>query len=285
MLNKVVILILVLFIAGKLMSQDTLPNFTLIENGNRAIVSWTNPYTNLVQLNVQRSYDSLRNYSTIFSAPSPQLAQNGYTDNRAYPNKVYYRIFYVIEGGRYFFSKVRRATGIYTAGTTTARNGSAIDNKSIRDLKNTPLTNIDPADKRIITVKVKDAIFRQLSASQFRLFRDSILNRTKDTLYALSDSSVALNLYVAQATWRASSFIYANNDGYINISLPQVAEKKYHVKFFEENGTSLFDINNIKESPLILDKSSFIHSGWFLFELYEDNKLKEKNKIYLPKDF
>jgi len=36
---------------------------------------------------------------------------------------------------------------------------------------------------------------------------------------------------------------------------------------------------------LTLDKSNFIHAGWFKFELYEDGQLKEKNKLLIPKDF
>jgi hypothetical protein len=96
---------------------------------------------------------------------------------------------------------------------------------------------------------------------------------------------VGLSRYVAKEEFRTSSYVYLNRDGYINISLPSINQKKYNIKFFEENGTSLFEIKNVKESPLIIDKASFVHAGWFLFELYEDDKLKEKNRFYLPKDF
>ena len=54
--------------------------------------------------------------------------------------------------------------------------------------------------------------------------------------------------------------------------------------FYEEDGTELFRIKTIKEPELILDKTDFIHAGWFSFELFEDDKLKERNKFYLSKD-
>jgi hypothetical protein len=57
------------------------------------------------------------------------------------------------------------------------------------------------------------------------------------------------------------------------------------VKFFEENGNPIFEIQHIREPQLILDKSNFLHAGWFFFELYEDEKLKEKSKFFLSKDF
>ncbi len=267
-----------MFIAGESFSQDTLPKFTIVERGDKVIISWTNPFENLVQLNVQRSYDSLKFYSTIFSAPSPGLPQNGYTDTKKPANKVYYRIFYVLQGGSYSFSRAKRAN----SANDYASSG---DNNNLRDINNSNLLNVIPGDKRVVTIKIRDVVFKQLSINSFRNFRDSILHLTKDTLFAVNDSLVGLNPYTGPVNWKASSYIFINKDGYINISLPSESEKKYNVKFFEENGTSLFEINNVKESPLIIDKSNFVHAGWFLFELYEDNKLKEKNKLYLPKDF
>jgi hypothetical protein len=269
-----------MFIAGKLFCQDTLPRFSLTERGDRVTISWTNPYQTLIQLNVQRSYDSLRNFSTVFSAPSPELPQNGYTDVKPAINKIYYRIFYVLQGGSYFFSKSQRA------GTATAATGVVSkDLVNSRDLVNSNIDKLIPGDQRVITVKIKDVIFKQLSVNAFRNFRDSILHLTRDTLYSINDSLVGLNPYLMREAFKPSQYIYVSRDGYINVSLPAINERKYSLKFFEEDGTSLFEIHNVKESPLVLDKASFIHSGWFVFELYEDNKLKEKNKFYVPKDF
>lgn len=267
------ILLLVFFTAERLFSQDTLPGFTIVEGGDKVVISWTNPYPNLVQLNVQRSYDSLKFYSTIFSAPSPGIPQNGYTDTKKPANHVYYRIFYVLEGGRYFFSRVRSASGALT------------NYSGAGDVSNLSLLNAISGNKRMVTIQVRKTTFKQLSVNAFRNFRDSILHLTKDTLFYVNDSLVGLSPYAGQQNYKASPFIYINKEGYINISLPLNAEKKYSIKFYEENGSLLFDINNVKESPLIIDKSNFVHAGWFLFELYEDNKLKEKNKLYLPKDF
>ena len=43
--------------------------------------------------------------------------------------------------------------------------------------------------------------------------------------------------------------------------------------------------NREKETALTLDKTNFYHAGWFTFELYNDEKLVEKHKFYLAKDF
>jgi len=279
-LKRIISIVLVLFFAGNLYSQDTLPKFTLTETGERVTISWTNPFqTTLAQLNVQRSYDSLKGYSTIYSAMSPQLPQNGYTEVKPRASRVFYRIFYALQGGAYFFSKPKRA------GVPTASTNAVSTTNDHRDFTNPALTNVVPGDKRVITIKINDAVYKQISINVFRSFRDSVLRLTKDTLYSINDSIVSLNRFRQMEAFKTSAYIFINKDGFISVSLPLVNEKKYHLKFFEEDGSSLFEIAHVAESPLILDKANFVHSGWFQFELYEDNKLKEKNKLFVPKDF
>ena len=82
-----------------------------------------------------------------------------------------------------------------------------------------------------------------------------------------------------------SMYVYTARDGNIHLNLPDAASKKYSVKFYDENNNFLFEINNLKEQSLIVDKTNFYHAGWFKFELFEDDKLKEKHKFYLEKEF
>jgi hypothetical protein len=81
-----------------------------------------------------------------------------------------------------------------------------------------------------------------------------------------------------------SRFVYTYKDGYVRINLPE-NDKKYNIKFFEDNETFLFELKDIKERIFRIDKTNFYHAGWFRFELYEDGKLIEKHKFFLEKDF
>lgn len=90
-------------------SQDTLPKFTVQNKGDgRVVVSWVNPYPNLIQLAVQRSYDSLKRFGSVYSSTSPELPINGFSDKVPEGVHVYYRIFYVMEGGAYFFTQSKQ---------------------------------------------------------------------------------------------------------------------------------------------------------------------------------
>lgn len=85
--------------------------------------------------------------------------------------------------------------------------------------------------------------------------------------------------------WVPSFYIYTNKDGYVFINLPDADKHKYHIKFYEEDQSFLFEIKTIKQTGLTIDKANFIHAGWFLFELFNDEKLVEKNKFFLAKEF
>ena len=83
-----------------------------------------------------------------------------------------------------------------------------------------------------------------------------------------------------------SLYVYTHRDGYVRVSLPdEEKSKKYSIRFFDDDQTFLFELKDIKEKDFKLDKTNFYHAGWFRFELYEDEKLIERHKFYLEKDF
>jgi hypothetical protein len=100
-----------------------------------------------------------------------------------------------------------------------------------------------------------------------------------------SIDTIVVKPFVPKEVFKPSIYVFTEKEGNVSIALPDAAVKHYSVKFFDEKNNPIFEINKIKESPLILDKANFLRSGWFRFELYEDGKLKEKNKFFIPKDF
>lgn len=82
-----------------------------------------------------------------------------------------------------------------------------------------------------------------------------------------------------------SVYVYTNKDGYVFVNLPDAEQKKYHIRFYEEDGSLLFELKNIKTTALTLDKANFLHAGWFKFDLFNDEKLVEQNKFFLARDF
>jgi len=99
------------------------------------------------------------------------------------------------------------------------------------------------------------------------------------------DSSSTIKPVIEKPKFVPSFYVYTNKEGYVYINLPDADQRKYRIRFFEEDDSFLFEIKNIKETGLTLDKTNFLHAGWFKFELYNDEKLVEKHRFYLAKDF
>ncbi|MEP6584152.1 MAG: hypothetical protein ABJA90_07785 [Ginsengibacter sp.] len=195
-------------------SQDTLPKVSVTQISDKVLISWSNPYTSVTNIGIQRSYDSLKYFTTIGSVLNVKAPSNGFVDTKEFMPAQYYRLFISFEGGTYIFTESHKP---------------AIDTQ---------------------------AAMPQLSEN----FKDV-------------------------KTWFIpSKQIYTGRDNNVIMALPDANKKKYSVKFFEDDGTFLFEIKTIGEPYLTVDKVNFVHSGLFRFELYADGVLAEKHKVYIPKD-
>lgn len=107
-MQKTVFILFVLFSISRQQAaaQDTLPRLTVKNISNKIIVSWKMNYgANISTINIQRSKDSLRNFTTIGSVLEPMNRENGYVDNKAPSSDMYYRVFVAFAGGKYLFTK------------------------------------------------------------------------------------------------------------------------------------------------------------------------------------
>lgn len=258
-------LISIFFIKLNAQQKPFLVNVSAVNN--KVKVEWRNPYgDSIVQLNIQRSWDSVKDFRTIFVPLSPELPQNGYVDETAgYPG-MYYRAFYVLADGSFFFTKAKKVSS-----------GSDFTNDISPEQTNNK--------NFLVTIHDDDSVIAQLTYDEYRHFKDSIINYTRDTLYSLTDADVLLRYFNNNVAWAPSPHVYTTTDGYVQIFLSDALQNNYRLRVFDENHKQLFVIQHITQPQLLLDKTDFLHSGWFYFELYENDKLKERNKFYIPKDF
>ena len=291
---------LIYLFSGLSLAQDTLPKFTVTTRGvNKIFISWTNTFEAVSQISIQRSTDSTKNFKTILTVPDPRVLQNGFVDAKAPTPFSFYRLFIVMEGGKYLFSKSSRpfwdtARAAQQAIGAVNGNGNkrvlfseAIPVKETEELKSSLKKNASegPSTPRTYILKKGDNVLGNITEANFKNFYDSIVRNTKDTLIFKTVDTILVKAFIPKVIYRPSQYVYTERDGNITISLADAAKKQYSIKFFEENETELFEIKHVKDAFLTLDKANFLHAGWFLFELYEEGKLKEKHRFYIPKDF
>lgn len=290
-------LLVILFNIFSSFSQDTLPRFTVIAKpANRNVVSWTNPFSYTSQISIQRSQDSLKNFKTILTVPDPSVPQNGFVDTKAPVGINFYRLLIVLDSGKYQFSRSKRPAPdtakisnepVLENDNQRVVLSDSLSNKEIKTLKE-KLTPSNPAvarPEKLFVVIRRDTVVNNISEKNVKKFRDSILYSTRDTLIFESVDTILIKPFIPREIYKASKYIYTEKAGNVMIDLPEASRKKYSVSFFDENKSPLFEIKEIESSQLVIDKTNFIHAGWFWFELFEDGKLKERHKFFLPRDF
>jgi hypothetical protein len=210
-------------------SQQILPAISVKNMSGKIIVSWRNEYSVPVSnISIQRSYDSLKNYTTIGSVLNPQNKENGYSDATPPYNKMYYRVFIAFEGGSYIISQPVRPV---KEGTSDSVNVVRYP------------WQVNPLEDSTITVPPVN----------------TEINYPSKRIYTARDNSIV-------------------------IYLPDAPLKKYSVKFFDETEKFAFELTKLHEEYLILEKVNFSHSGWYRFEIYDEGKIVEKNKFFVPRD-
>jgi hypothetical protein len=245
-MKKLVPVIFVLVSCSFSFAQDTLPKFTVKNIGaNRIVISWVNTFKNIRQISIQRSADSLKNFKTILSVPDPTTPQNGFVDTKAPNDRMFYRIYIMLEKGVFFFSPVKKP--VY--------------------------------DSSLIKKAITDSI-----EARRKLTLDGRIDKLGTPVDSTKGPSVKANGKEITNSFVASKYVYTLQDGYVRINLPD-GNKKYSIRFFDDKNTFLFEIKEIPLKNSKIDKSGFYHSGWFSFELYEDGKLLEKHRFLIPKEF
>ena len=283
-------------------AQEILPDFTVVTKGNnKIIISWTNNYPIVTQISVQRSKDSTRGFATILSVADPTAQQNGIVDAKATDAKQFYRLFIVQDNGKFVFTRSKRpfwdtvrvianklqqpaenARRVIITESVTPKQAEEIKEKL--QPASTPVVKV-PEPEIFYFIKKRDTLIATIPASSLKKFRDSVVTKTKDTIAFSTGDTILLKPFVPKEVFKPSRYVYTEKDGNISVSLPSAGLHHYSIKFFDEKSIPLFDIMEVKETPLLIDKVNFLRSGWYKFELYEDGKLKEKHKFFIPKDY
>lgn len=260
---------------GPLFAQEILPGITVKNYNGKIIVSWRNQYPLEVKtINIQRSFDSTKNFTTIGSVLNPQNIENGFVDEAPPYNKMYYRLFISFDAGTYIFSDPARPVKelsqpspmITQDVTIVPLKAEEVSKEPVKELKKEAIVNNDaPIEK-----KVKEPVTKNGKKDK----------KTVQPKIAKTDPVETDENAVSYPSKR----IYAARDNNIIINLPHFESRKYVVKFFTEDDKPIFELNRIKEEYLIVEKMNFLRAGWFHFEIYENGKLIERNKFFIPKD-
>jgi hypothetical protein len=278
MVRSFVLILLIASISYPVVAQDSLPKLSVKSKSGRVILSWQNPFNDVVQINIQRSYDSLKNFKTILSVADPSAVTNGYLDSKPPDIRQFYRLYVQQSGGKYFFTNSYRPVPDTARAVAKGRPGEKQSPKQRTTL---------PAGTRQTDgsmVLASEDEFLTESGAPKKIEKNSTARKKLSNTRQVGIDTTKVNAPDLQEISVPSVFVHTNNQGHVVVALPPEKTNQYTLKFFKDDGTPLFTMNKIRESQLTIDKTNFIKAGWFKFELYENNQLKEKNKFFIPRE-
>lgn len=220
------ILITFIILCLQASAQDTLPKFQVLNAKGRIVVAFYNPFDNALQVNIERSFDSVHNFTTINALSEPRPGLVTFRDAKAPNVHMYYRIFIQLSSG-YSFTHA-----------------------------DTPVIFVEPPPE---------------------------VKKIEEKAIA-SPATVITTAPPRKPVWVPSTHVFTDDYGNVKVEYPIPGGKRYTLKFFDDQQHFLFGMDSLRDVPLTIDKSNFLHSGWFNFEFYIDGKLEEKNKFLLSKE-
>lgn len=263
--------------------QETLPEFTAAIRSGRPVISWTNPFDKVVQISVQRSQDSLFGFRTIVTMPDPSLAVNGFMDVSAPDTRQYYRIYVQFPYGRFFQTSVKRPSEL---SVSTAQDGRLTQGVIPQPVEDRPAMTGQPSVGRVVPDMPKPEDPKDyeniIKKTKFVYVRKLPWRHLKPGDPIPPETS-ELKVVLPANLFTPSPFLFTNKDGNVVVAMPQRSGGRFSVHFFLPEGLPLFHFDMAKEPILILDKVNFQRSGWFDFEIRQDGRVRERNRIFIPK--
>ena len=272
-MRKIYLLVVLatVFSQSRLFAQAVLPDFTIKNNNGDISVLWLNSYPQHVNgISIQRSYDSINNFTSIASVFNPQNTVNGFTDVNPPYNKMYYRLFIGFDTGIYILTESKRPEV----------NNNVDYSQLILEINALYEKNIVLQEEKIR--KQKEAALILAAKKQ-----NKAPVKTKKTVKPATTKApvtVIEQEIIDEVITYPSKRIYTDKDNNIVMKLPNVRTNKFTVKFFTEDYKPIFTLNNLTDDYFIIEKVNFKHAGWYVFEIYKNDLLFEENKFYIPKD-
>ncbi len=234
------------FYGSRAQAQPQLPDVIGAAQHGLTLLSWTAQFDGIKSIAVQRSSDSVYNFTTIGYVRNTKKGAQGFIDGHPMPGKNFYRLYIAFSSDLTWFSN-RFRVEVDSAQILAA--GIIPPNDSLQKL-------------------VPRAI-SALSGLKFDSTTGNVLGTVKLPTLAPVRPEIVPSIYVFTNPF----------NGHVNIELPDVRAKAYDIRFFDEGEKMVLEIPRVNESPVILDKRNFQRKGYFHFEILRDREQWEKGII------
>jgi hypothetical protein len=236
-----------LVLCSQTQAQPLLPDIIGASQKGLNILSWTAQYDGIKSIAVQRSKDSVYNFTTIGYVKNLKKGPQGFIDGHPNPGTNWYRLYIAFSSDLTWYSN---------------RFKIVVDSQQL--LESTVMLPNDSLQKLVPKATMAMANVRI----------DSATGRLTAPI------KIAPIVTTPAPELVKSEFVFTNPfTGHVNIELPEIRQHHYSLKFFDSRNQQVLEITRLLESPVIVDKRNFQRKGLYKFELYRDREKWESGYV------
>lgn len=239
----------VLLTAVTTQAQPLLPDLVGVTQKGVNILAWTAQYDGLKSIAVQRSSDSVYNFTTIGYVKNLKKGPQGFIDGHPTPGNNWYRLYIAFSSDLTWYSNRFKLRV----------DSTDIANKGV----------LPPNDSLQKSVKSAAAALANIR-----------LDSSGATIGKIPEAALPDAASVAIETYIRSQYVFTNPfTGHVNIEVPNARTTAYSIRFYDAGERAVLDISRVPESPVVIDKRNFQKKGLYRFELYRDRAKWESGYV------
>lgn len=261
--------------AGRVDAQaPLLPDIAIASDKGVNVLSWTCQYDGIKSIAVQRSSDSVFNYTTVGYVKDLKKGPQAFIDGHPQAGNNWYRLYIGFSSDLTWYSNTVK---VYIDSATLLNKSVIPPNDSLQ--KYASSINLKP-DDIIATSSDVEPTTNYTPGTVAPAARPAT---TSGTVAARPAPKLNLNIpkgeEANQFTYIKSRHVFTNPfTGHVTLELPEDSRKIYAIQFFKQGDerTPVLDIPRLRKSKVIIDKRNFQGKGVYKFVLYEGtNKMDE----------
>lgn len=242
---------------ARLSAQPLLPDIVGVTEKGINVLSWTCQYDGLKSIAVQRSQDSVLNFTTIGYIKDLKKGPQAFIDGHPFPGDNWYRLYIIFNSDLTWYSN---RFNLVVDSLDIAQKGVIPPNDSLQGLASSVKVEPGAADPGPAVPRTREDSLKNL------------VNRLKISIPSAEEFSAY--------TYIRSKYVYTNPfTGHVNMELPKSPSGSYRIQFFDKEQKKVLEMKGIRRSPLVIDKRNFQKKGVYKFELSRDSTLVEKGMI------
>lgn len=258
-----ILALLLLFSASRLQAQPILPDMIGATQDGMNILSWVCQYNGIKSIAVQRSADSVYNFSTIGYVKELSKGSQAFIDGHPAPGNNWYRLYIVFNSNLTWYSNYLK-----------------LEVDSAQLLQQKVLPPNEALQQYATSIVIEDSVNSTNTIGKIKVEETTSTASGKPGTKSRTLRVPDMNTTGHPAMYIKSQYIFTNPfTGHVNVEIPDAAKHHFSIIFFTQDERQILEVPRIREPSVVIDKRNFQQKGIYKFELIKNKEKLETGYI------